>query len=160
ALWPLAGALVAALGLHWSSGDVSQLGVVLTGLAGALVLANSRSLALSLVTVSLGAALYLVVLVQWAPQQFDTLLAMFLPFFEQVKQASTESLLAKADPRQLLIEGMGLMTGVAATAALLLARWLQARLYNPGGFRTEFHQLRLGPGITGALALGMLVAQW
>jgi hypothetical protein len=29
-------------------------------------------------------------------------------------------------------------------AALLLARWWQSLLYNPGGFRKEFHQLRLG----------------
>jgi hypothetical protein len=28
--------------------------------------------------------------------------------------------------------------------ALLLARWWQALLYNPGGFRQEFHELRLG----------------
>lgn len=29
-------------------------------------------------------------------------------------------------------------------AALLLGRWWQATLFNPGGFRTEFHNLRLG----------------
>lgn len=29
---------------------------------------------------------------------------------------------------------------------LILARWWQAVLYNPGGFKTEFHQLRLEPG--------------
>lgn len=29
-------------------------------------------------------------------------------------------------------------------ASLLLARWWQSTLYNPGGFRSEFHQLRVG----------------
>ena len=29
-------------------------------------------------------------------------------------------------------------------ASLLLARWWQALLYNPGGFREEFHALRMG----------------
>ncbi|GAB6042731.1 hypothetical protein [Endothiovibrio diazotrophicus] len=45
------------------------------------------------------------------------------------------------------------MTGLAASAALasllaslLLARWWQALLYNPGGFRREFHALRMGRG--------------
>ena len=38
--------------------------------------------------------------------------------------------------------------------SLLLARWWQAMLYNPGGFRSEFHQLRLPP----AMALGLLAA--
>ncbi len=43
------------------------------------------------------------------------------------------------------------MTGIvvawfvlSSVLSLLLARWWQAMLYNPGGFRKEFHQLRLG----------------
>ena len=42
---------------------------------------------------------------------------------------------------------------ISLILALLLARWWQARLYNPGGFRQEFHNLRLGR----TLALVMLV---
>lgn len=45
------------------------------------------------------------------------------------------------------------MTGMALAAlmlglmlSLLLARWWQALLYNPGGFQREFHSLRLGKG--------------
>lgn len=38
--------------------------------------------------------------------------------------------------------------------SLLLARWWQALLYNPGGFRSEFHQLRLPP----VMAVGLMVA--
>lgn len=33
-------------------------------------------------------------------------------------------------------------------AALLLARWWQALLFNPGGFRKEFHELRLGKALS------------
>lgn len=54
----------------------------------------------------------------------------------------------------------GLMTGGAAAAlsasligCLLLGRWWQALLYNPGGFGEEFRQLRLGR----SLALGLLL---
>ncbi len=54
----------------------------------------------------------------------------------------------------------GLMTGGAAAAlsasligCLLLGRWWQALLYNPGGFGEEFRQLRLGR----SPALGLLV---
>lgn len=41
--------------------------------------------------------------------------------------------------------------------ALLLARWWQAALYNPGGFRQEFHALRLGrmPATAMAVLLGL-----
>lgn len=39
-------------------------------------------------------------------------------------------------------------------AGLLLGRWQQALLFNPGGFQTEFHQLRLGRSLA-ALALAL-----
>jgi hypothetical protein len=54
--------------------------------------------------------------------------------------------------RAAVIEAMARwMTGTLAAAyflqlaaSLFLARWWQALLYNPGGFRQEFHALRLG----------------
>lgn len=160
AVWPLAGALIAAT-VQWNGGDVSHTGALLAALAGALVLANSRSLALAVVATALAAALYLAVLVQWMPERFDPVLAVFQALVDQLKQAGEETaFLAQIDLRQMVIEGMGLLTGVTALAGLLLARSLQAGLYNPGGFRTEFHQLRLTPGVTFALMLGMVLAQW
>jgi hypothetical protein len=57
-----------------------------------------------------------------------------------------------------------LMCGVIAATYLLqllfslyLARWLQALLYNPGGFTAEFRQLRLHwlLGLLGGVALGL-----
>lgn len=48
---------------------------------------------------------------------------------------------------------MVLESCIRAVLCLLLARWWQAMLYNPGGFREEFHRLRLSPGVT----IGLLV---
>lgn len=55
------------------------------------------------------------------------------------------------------------MTGMAVAAlvlgpmlSLLLARWWQALLYNPGGFKREFHALRLSRGFA-AVALAVLL---
>jgi len=160
ALWPFVGALLVAVLVHWNGGDVTQVGALLTAFAGALVLANTRSLALAVLTVCLGSALYLVVLMQWLPQRFDILLDLFNPYIEHFKQTNPEPLLDKVNWREIVQQVMGLMTAFSALAALLLARWLQARLYNPGGFRAEFHQLRLSPGATGALMLGLLISQW
>lgn len=42
-------------------------------------------------------------------------------------------------------------------SCLVLSRWWQAALYNPGGFRKEFHQLRLEPGFA-VLLTGFIVA--
>lgn len=165
ALWPLVGALLVALTIHWPGGDVSQLGAILAALAGALVLANSRSLANGLVAVALVSGLYIVILMQWAPQKFDPLQGAFQLFLDQLKQTEqlqdeTRALLEQINLRQMVIEGMAGMTALAAAAALLLARWLQARLYNPGGFQAEFHRLRLAPAATVALLLGLLITRW
>ncbi|MEJ2645533.1 MAG: DUF2232 domain-containing protein [Gammaproteobacteria bacterium] len=69
-----------------------------------------------------------------------------------------------ASPEQVLTEVARLMTGVAAAAlvlglmvCLLLARWWQALLYNPGGFRREFHALRMDPA-SGWITLAVVFA--
>lgn len=58
-----------------------------------------------------------------------------------------------------------MMTGLAAGfwmlghwLALVAGRWCQAVLYKPGGFRSEFHALRLGPGMTIAAGLVFIAA--
>lgn len=65
--------------------------------------------------------------------------------FAAEMQVSAEAL------RQVIDRMAPMMTGVLAASvvlgtvtSLLLARWWQAVLYNPGGFRQEFHGLRLG----------------
>lgn len=45
--------------------------------------------------------------------------------------------------QQLLKMFYGMMLMLLAVTVLMLARYWQAALYNPGGFRQEFHQLRL-----------------
>ncbi len=56
------------------------------------------------------------------------------------------------------------MTGLMATAffmsmmlSIFLGRWWQAVLYNPGGFKTEFHALRLDKTIA---IVGTLILVW
>jgi len=89
-------------------------------------------------------------------------LGIFVPaggtgqLLEQLRQGSAEidrmlSELARQgfDTEQLatlVIGGVtGLMVSIAAIGCLALARAWQAGLYNPGGFREEFHALRITP---------------
>ncbi|GAB2791437.1 hypothetical protein GCM10027040_16880 [Halomonas shantousis] len=76
------------------------------------------------------------------------------PLLEQLRQGSPEvdrmlgELAAEGVATEqlagLLISGVtGLVVLLASTACLALARSWQAGLYNPGGFRSEFHVLRL-----------------
>ncbi len=59
--------------------------------------------------------------------------------------------------QQMLLGGLAAVHLAAVLGSLVLARWWQAHLYNPGGFRQEFHQLRLPPVFSGiVLALVIL----
>ena len=87
----------------------------------------------------------------WADQ-----LRTFLEGMQQAGQAGEV-------PEDLVPQLAGLMTGATAAVislvlavSLLLGRWWQALLYNPGGFRREFHGLRLGRAASG-LTVGLLV---
>jgi hypothetical protein len=53
------------------------------------------------------------------------------------------SVLPEDQMQQLLQIFYGMMLMLLAVSVLMLARYWQAALYNPGGFRQEFHQLRL-----------------
>jgi len=61
-----------------------------------------------------------------------------------------------------LRESIGSFIGVGymflAIVLLMLARWMQATLFNPGGFQKEFHQLHIGQktalGLAGLIFLG------
>jgi len=46
---------------------------------------------------------------------------------------------------KVLIPGTALVLAYGVITSLLLARWWQALLYKPGGFREEFHNLRIEP---------------
>nr|WP_297460775.1 hypothetical protein [uncultured Halomonas sp.] len=90
------------------------------------------------------------------------------PLLDQLSQSSPEiermldNLTAQGVATEqlatLLIGGVtGLVVLLAAIACLALARSWQAGLYNPGGFRSEFHALRLGGKELAVLAgLGLL----
>ena len=58
----------------------------------------------------------------------------------------------------LLLGFYGAYHFTTVISCLVLARWWQAALYNPGGFKTEFHQLRLEPGFAVLLAGFILAA--
>nr|WP_298250734.1 hypothetical protein [uncultured Halomonas sp.] len=161
-------------GWWWVQGDVIPLASVLLVTLMAVVLRSRLRWSEALIVGALAGA----VMIQ---------LGVFLPpggsgeMLDQLRQASpeVERLLSDlgsqgVDTEQLaslLIGGVtGLIVLIAAVGCLALARSWQAGLYNPGGFREEFHTLRLSPrelavlvvlGVVGAVlelpGLGMLL---
>jgi hypothetical protein len=134
----------------------SWLPVVLLG----ALLRITRSLSLTL-QVGLVFGLALIAAHYW---QYQDPVAHWREHFQPFTQALVESgLIEGIDPAQLL-DGMARWwTGLEASllylelvAALLLARWWQSLLYNPGGFRVEMLGLRMSRAL-GYVTLGLLV---
>ena len=81
----------------------------------------------------------------------------------QLDEANRAALLSRLDALMIPILGgvLGAMHALMAVLGLMIGRYWQAGLYNPGGFRQEFHQVRLSPLVSiGLLALVILAPQW
>lgn len=113
----------------------------------ALLLRSSRSLSMTVIgALALGVVMLAGQFLHSADPvaEWETLLGPFV-------QSLVEAQLLEGDQQARLVSLMaGWMPGIVAAGfflqtlvAIFLARWWQALLYNPGGFRTEFHQLRL-----------------
>ena len=87
---------------------------------------------LLLVVVGLGFEFYL----RLQPAAVDTLMV-------QLNQLMEQNGVTDAIGRDQLIALIAMIQTVMALLLLIWARWLQAMLFNPGGFRQEFHGLRI-----------------
>ncbi len=86
--------------------------------------------------------------------QIVELFGEFLGNLEQQLSAAGEPVVL-ARPTTLQIAGMlGAGTAMTSVLCLLLARYWQAALYNPGGFGEEFRELRFSPAVAVALGIG------
>jgi len=72
-------------------------------------------------------------------------------YFEQLElyvQANNLEGIVLDDLRQVLITMIAAIFMALTIAVLMLGRSMQAMLYNPGGFRQEFHALRISQSVT------------
>ncbi|WP_257284841.1 hypothetical protein [Endozoicomonas sp. SESOKO1] len=145
-------------GIAWAAmGQFSTIIGLTTTVALALVLRQTVSWQKTLLALLPGGALIALVLAQLAPQQIaliSDLVMTFIRDYVQQEGQSTDDLVAGIRP---LVEYgvIGVVTWfnlVSCILGLVLARSWQAQLYNPGGFREEFHQIRLPLSV----AMGLL----
>lgn len=80
-------------------------------------------------------------------------------FVEQQLLANNEELdLLLGMLASVMTGGVAALVSIVLILSLLLARWWQAILYNPGGFRQEFYTLRLGKGTAMVLIALLLIS--
>jgi hypothetical protein len=151
-------ALLPALGWSWFGQDPTALAVLLQVMLIASVLRTSLSWERALLSGSLLAVITGLLLPLLYPELIDNLVQAGIQLYEQINAEMAKKL---GDDLELVIRqtmnasmaGTYLVTGVGMT---MLARSWQAKLYNPGGFRKEFHALRLSP-TTAVICVAIMV---
>ncbi len=78
---------------------------------------------------------------------------------ELTKQGNNQNvMLAGFKIDSVLVAGVfGIVQAMTTVISIVIARWWQATLYNPGGFQKEFHGLRMSPQLALALLAVMAV---
>ena len=99
---------------------------------------------------------------EFVAQLLEQLQLVMSDFFarlnEQRAAQQQEPVQMGAMPDSVQLLGMfGLMQVLTCTLSLMLARWWQSLLYNPGGFQQEFHVLRLDKMQVVALVAGLVL---
>ncbi|HKK55296.1 hypothetical protein [Marinobacter sp.] len=140
-------ALLPALGWAWLGQDPTALAVLLQVVLIASVLRTSLSWERALLSGSFLAIATGLVLPMVYPGLIDSLVQTGVQFYEQYNAEMARNFGDNLETviRQTMnasMAGTYLVTGVGM---VMLARSWQAGLYNPGGFRQEFHALRLSP---------------
>ncbi|MDO8863522.1 hypothetical protein Q6D67_17620 [Haliea sp. E1-2-M8] len=158
--WLLLWAVLPAGALMLAFGDSGPLALLLGTGTLALVLRLTVSLPLALL-----ASVPVGLVTGWAVAAFGgPVLEQMLVFFDQFlgnleQQMAAEGAAAVelARPTALQVAGMlGAANAVFSVLCLLLARWWQAALYNPGGFGSEFRALYYPPAVSTLLLVAAL----
>lgn len=128
----------------------------------ASLLRASRSLSLSLMLAGglglLGVLLMYLLLDDVAGWWHGILLQIFNPVMDEAGLADRDVILAALEGISRVMTGMMAAGLVLNTIiCLFLARGWQAQLFNPGGFRQEFQQLRMGRSLSGATVVLVLL---
>ena len=142
-----------------AAGFSGYMSPLMTGLAashfaavfcGAMALRSSRSWVAALMALTAVAAAGILLTAHFS----GGLLQSLLDAAEASGGAEADQLKQIFGSEQLATGYLSWVSAITATLALVMGRWWQAMLYNPGGLREEFYQLRMPLPFA---ALGMLL---
>jgi hypothetical protein len=124
-----------------------------TGLAGLLRVSESWEFTL-LGAIAVGLCVEIYLRVQ--PAVLDLIFLQMQPYFDAngIQGEQLDSL------RNVMTSFMGAVYMFLAIVLLMLSRWMQAALFNPGGFQKEFHGLRVEQKVALLLVGLMMLANF
>lgn len=94
------------------------------------------------------------------PEAVNHMLALCTELFKQLQAQSEQPLGLPVPDTTLVLALLAAMTALSGALGLILARWWQALLYNPGGFAAEFRALRLAPLPATVCAAAVAYCYW
>lgn len=152
-------ALLPAL-LWWQLGDPSILLVMVGTLVLAQVLRSTVSWVWVLFSSVVLGMVFIAILNTVSRELIESVAGAIRPMLPQLmKDLPAEQIVAAQESLIPALTGMAACYLQAASLlCLVLARYWQAALFNPGGFGQEFRAVRLPPALAIALLIGMLVA--
>ena len=143
------------IGVWAIAGDPVPLIMLLgiTGLAGLLRASESWEFTL-LGAIAIGVCVEIYLRLQ--PSVLDLIFLQMQPYFDAngLQGEQLDSL------RNVMTSFMGAVYMFLAIILLMLSRWMQAALYNPGGFQKEFHGIRTGQQVALLLVGLMMLANF
>jgi hypothetical protein len=145
------------VGIYGTSGDPGPL-IGLMGVAClASVLRSTQAWPQTLAAAVLVSALGSLVFEQLVDADLDVLVKWYLELASKDGNVDSSSAEQEALGRQVIMGLFAMGQAYAMIGFLILARWWQSQLYNPGGLRQEFHQLRLPVPIAATLVILLVV---
>lgn len=153
-------ALLPALGWSWFGNDPTALFVLVQVVVMVAVLRATTSWEKTLLTGSGLALATGVLLPVFFPQLLKDLVDTAVAFYQQYNPDVASELGGRLESvvgRVMTASMAGTYLIIAVAVALLAPNW-QAKLYNPGGFRAEFHALRLSRPVAVLCVAVMFIA--
>jgi hypothetical protein len=135
------------------AGDVIPLILVFGIAALAWILRESESWEFTLL-----AAILVGVCVELYMRSQSELLGIVYAQFESYLLQQNMQMVSLEQFRETVPSFFGVVYMFLAAMLLMLSRWMQAALYNPGGFQKEFHGLRIEQKVATGLLVAMLLA--
>jgi hypothetical protein len=143
------------LGAWAVAGDVVPL-IMLIGITGlAVLLRETESWEFTLLA-AIAVGVCVEVYFRLQPAVIDALMQQL----DLYLQASNPQGLQIEEVRDVILSVIGAVYMFLSIVLLMLARWMQAVLYNPGGFKQEFHSLRVEQKVALALIVIMLLSSF
>ena len=165
--WLLFWALLPAGTLIVIFGDSGPLATLVGTAVLATILRSTMSLSLTMLASVVLGGLTGIAIIAFGAEALEQMVVFFAEFLTTLEQqidtgGEGREAIVLHKPSALQVAGMlGLVNAMGSMLCLLLARWWQAALYNPGGFGREFKALRLPPTVTLVLlvpALALIVS--